>query len=37
MTTNGTFPAARPRVLGIGGSTRQGSTSLTLPRGALRA
>lgn len=37
MTMNGTPPAAPPRVLGIGGSTRQGSTSLTLLRGALRA
>jgi len=35
--TNGTTPAAPLHVLGIGGSTRQGSTSLTLLRGALRA
>jgi FMN reductase len=37
MDPNGTAPAAPLRVLGIGGSTRQGSTSLTLLRGALRA
>ncbi len=36
MNPNGRPPAAPLRVLGIGGSTRQGSTSLTLLRGALR-